>query len=171
MSNPELEAILREARLRDARAAYARAKGRLEVTCEMARTVAVENQKANADTQKAYAEIIALETDPAAAGPLSSYGQYSTVDQALRAERFLGKAASVDFVKAHPECTEQEAITAWEAACILEATGLPAVVQSPAILGQIYRANLLKAGLVPDATWESQRAWILATPKETIMGA
>ena len=97
-------------------------------------------------------------------------GFYSSVDQLLRQERFAGKAASVDFIKANPTCTEAEAIAAWDAAGKL-ATGLPVLLQDTGNLAIVYRSNLHSLGLVPDASWESQRAWIVATPKETIMGS
>ena len=34
----------------------------------------------------------------------------------------------------------------------------------------IYRAQLLEAGLIKEATYAAQRAWILATDKDVIMG-
>jgi hypothetical protein len=101
---------------------------------------------------------------------LDSIGVYSSVDQLLRLERFAGKSASVDFIKGNPTCTEAEAEDSWTAAA-LAATGLPALVVPVASYAALYRANLAKAGLTPDATWESQRAWIVATDKTVIMGA
>lgn len=101
---------------------------------------------------------------------LDSVGYYSSIDLVLRTERFAGKSASVDFIKANPACTEQEALDAWAAAG-LAATGLPGLIQDHALLGALYRTNLAAQGYTPDATWESQRAWIVATPKAVIMGA
>ena len=99
-----------------------------------------------------------------------SVGIYSSVDQLLRLERFAGKEASVDYVKANPECGEAEATAAWEAAGIA-ATHLPALVVPAENYAALYRANLTAMGLTPDATYESQRAWIIATPKSVIMGS
>ena len=101
---------------------------------------------------------------------LDTVGQYSSIDQALRSERFAGKAASVDFIKANPTCTEIEAVAAWDVAG-KAATGLPVLLQNTENLAIMYRANLARAGMIPDATWESQRAWIVATDKAVIMGA
>jgi hypothetical protein len=101
---------------------------------------------------------------------VDTFGAYSSIDQVLRTERFAGKSACVDFVKANPACTEAEAVAAWSIAG-MAATGLPVLLQDPEALGQVYRANLLAAHLVPDATWESQRSWLNATSKEIIMGA
>ena len=88
-------------------------------------------------------------------------GYYSSVDQLLRKERFAGKRASLEHVHANPEATEKEAIKAWETAA-LEETGLTVLLQDPAALGALYRANLKASGAVLDTTWEAQRAWILA---------
>jgi hypothetical protein len=101
---------------------------------------------------------------------LDSIGVYSSVDQLLRQERFAGKSASVDYIKANPTCAEADAIAAWTTAGIA-ATGLQALIVPAENYAAIYRANLAKAGLTPDTTWESQRAWIVATDKAVIMGA
>jgi hypothetical protein len=101
---------------------------------------------------------------------LDSIGEFSSVDQLLRQERFAGKGASVDYIKANPTCAESDAIAAWTSAGIA-ATGLQALIVPAENYAAIYRANLAKAGLTPDTTWESQRAWIVATDKAIIMGA
>ena len=101
---------------------------------------------------------------------LDTVGFYSSVDQLLRAERFAGKSASVDFIKANPTCAEADAEAAWTTAA-LAATGRAALLVPVSSYSQVYRENLLKMGLVPDTTWESQRAWIVATDKAVIMGA
>lgn len=101
---------------------------------------------------------------------LDTVGFYSSVDQLLRTERFAGKSASVDYIKANPTCAEADAIAAWASAGIA-ATGQPALIVPAENYAVIYRANLLSMGLVPDTTWESQRAWIVATDKAVIMGA
>jgi hypothetical protein len=101
---------------------------------------------------------------------LDSIGEFSSVDQLLRQERFAGKSASVDYIKANPTCAEADAISAWTAAGIA-ATGLQSLIVPAENYAAIYRANLAKAGLTPDTTWESQRSWIVATDKAIIMGA
>lgn len=101
---------------------------------------------------------------------LDNIGVYSSVDQLLRTERFAGKSASVDYIKANPTCLESDAETAWEVSA-LAATGLLDLIVPVASYAALYRANLAAAGMTPDATWESQRAWIIATDKALIMGA
>lgn len=96
-------------------------------------------------------------------------GYYSSVDQLLRRERFAGKRASLEHVHANPEATEKEAIKAWETAALAE-TGLSVLLQDPAALGALYRANLLASGAVADTTWEAQRAWILGRTVDEAMG-
>ena len=96
-------------------------------------------------------------------------GYYSSVDQLLRRERFAGKRASLEHVHANPEATEKEAIKAWETAALAE-TGLSVLLQDPAALGALYRANLKAAGAIVDATWEAQRAWILGRTVDEAMG-
>jgi hypothetical protein len=101
---------------------------------------------------------------------LDSIGELSNVDQLLRQERFAGKSACVDYIKANPTCAEADAIAAWTTAGIA-ATGLQTLTVPAENYAVLYRANLAKAGLIPDTTWESQRAWIVATDKAIIMGA
>ena len=101
---------------------------------------------------------------------LDTVGFYSSVDQLLRTERFAGKAASVDFVKANPACTEAEAIAAWDAAG-KAATGLPVLLQDTAALAQVYRLNLVAGGFIAAPTWEAQRAWIVATDRTAILNS
>jgi hypothetical protein len=101
---------------------------------------------------------------------LDSIGEFSNVDQLLRQERFAAKSASVDYIKANPTCAEADAIAAWTTAGIA-ATGLQALIVPAENYAMLYRANLAKAGLTPDTTWESQRAWIVSTDKAVIMGA
>ena len=96
-------------------------------------------------------------------------GYYSSVDQLLRRERFAGKRASLEHVHANPEASEKEAIKAWETAALAE-TGLTVLLQDPAALGALYRANLKAAGAITDATWEAQRAWILGRTVDEAMG-
>ena len=99
----------------------------------------------------------------------SAYGEYSATDQILRTERFAGKAASIDYVKAHPDCNEADAIAAWTTAA-LAATGRAKLFQDPAEFGALYRSQIKAAGRTPDESWEAQRALIVATDKDAVMG-
>lgn len=99
----------------------------------------------------------------------SAYGEYSATDQILRVERFAGKSASIEYVKANPNCNEQQATKAWTDAA-LAAMGRKTLLQDPGELGALYREQLVAAGLITEPTWEAQRAWIAATDKDAVMG-
>ena len=99
----------------------------------------------------------------------SVYGEYSATDQILRVERFAGKLASIDHVKANPDCLEVDATKAWEDAA-LAATGRKTLIQDARELGALYREQLVASGLIAEPTWEAQRAWIIATDKDAVMG-
>jgi hypothetical protein len=136
-----------------------------------AQAAAVLAQQAVYPAQEALeAASQALQSAMAEGLKAGTVGSVSSIDQALQAERFAGKSACIDFVKANPTCTEADAIAAWTTAG-LAATGLAALIVPAESYAQLYRANLLKLGLVPDTTWESQRAWMVATDKAVIMSA
>lgn len=99
----------------------------------------------------------------------SAYGEYSATDQIIRVERFAGKSASIEYVKANPTCNEKQAIKAWTDAALV-ATGRKTLLQDPGELGALYREQLVAAGLITEPTWEAQRAWIAATDKDVVMG-
>ena len=106
-----------------------------------------------------------LNTAMAAGGTV---GTYSTVDQLLQKERFAGKSACIDFVKANPTCAEADAIAAWTAAGIA-ATGLTALIVPAATYEAMFEQNLLALKLIPEATWANLQAWMVATDKTIIM--
>lgn len=114
---------------------------------------------------------LALLESGAGPGLTEYFGEYSGTDKAMRTERFAGKAAAVEAVKANPECTEDEATAAYTVAAL---AARPAerqwLLQDPVALRKEYSANLKSFGYIPDETWESWRAWILATPTEVILG-
>ena len=106
-----------------------------------------------------------LNTAMAAGGTV---GTYSTVDQLLQKERFAGKSACIDFVKANPTCAEADAIAAWTAAGIA-ATGLTALIVPAQTYEAMFEQNLLALKLIPEATWANLQAWMVATDKTIIM--
>jgi hypothetical protein len=142
-------------------------KGQAE-SLKQAKTILDQGSASLASLQVATSTQI-QETVAALQG-LDTVGYYSSVDQLLRAERFAGKAASVDYIKANPACAEADAIAAWDAAG-LAATGLPVLLQDTANLAAVYRVNLVAGGYIAEPTWEAQRAWIVATDKTIILGA
>lgn len=96
-------------------------------------------------------------------------GTYSLIDQIEQTERFAAKSVCIDYIKANPTCSQDEAIAAWTTAG-LAATNLPWLIQDPVVMAHLYQNNLFAEKLTPDASWESQRAWMVVTEKSIIMG-
>ena len=162
-------ALANEARRQAAQTKVATLQGAIASQASTGEVLSRQNGDTLRQLQSAQAELTAILAG-AGAGLTSDFGAYSSVDQLLRTERFAGKSASVDFIKANPTCAEVDAIAAWTTAA-LAATGLTALVVPAENYATLYRTRLKSAGMVPDITWESQRAWIVATDKATIMGA
>lgn len=168
------ELLALEAKVRDARlkaAGTAAAKKAMKAVMDdlvglMAKNQAVQSRLEQDDAQ-AQANLSAL-TDVSA---IDNYGAKSIVDTFLFNERTAAKSAAVDYVKANPECTQFEAEVAWDQGGLASHPGLDVVCQPGASMSILYRGNLLAGGYITENTWEAHRAWIVATPKEIIMGA
>jgi len=160
--------LANEARRQEVRAKAARLEGEVSALALQAQALSSANGDAIRRLERARAELSALE---AGAGPglTADFGEYSAIDQLLRQERFAGKSASIDAIKADPAISQADAEAAWTLAA-LAATGMEHLGGLPGFYGAIYRQQLLAAGRISEATWEAQRAWIVATPKDEIMG-
>ena len=108
------------------------------------------------------------QADLAAQVVAGNAGSYSSVDLMLQKERAAGKSAAIDYIKANPTCAEADAVNAWTPAAIA-ATGLPTPIVPPANYLDLFTADLLAQGLIPDQTFGSLVAWVVATPKDAIM--
>ncbi len=161
-------ALAQEVRRQQAALRVESIKGQMTALGNAAQVIGSLSQDAGRQYVSAHQELAALQIG-AGPGLTSEFGQYSTIDQLLRAERFAGKAASIDAIKANPQISEADAEAAWTTAALAE-TGRPALVVPVASYSVLYRANLLAAGLIPVATYEAQRAWIVATDKDAILG-
>lgn len=161
-------ALANEARRQELGKKVHQLRGEASATASMASAASSANNDALRRLQAAQAELAAMESG-AGPGLTEDFGERSAVDLVERTERFAGKGGAYDYVQEHPECTEAEAAEAWKVAA-LAATGRVKLVQDPLELGAIYRERLLNSCMVLDNTWEAQRAWMLATPKETAMG-
>lgn len=160
--------LANEARRQEVRAKTARLEGEVSALAIQAQALSSANGDALRRLERARAELVALE---AGAGPglSADFGAYSAIDQILRTERFAGKGASIDAIKANPQISQADAEAAWVAAA-LAATAMDQVMVQPGHYGAIYRQQLHAAGRIHEATWEAQRAWIVATDKDEIMG-
>lgn len=170
--------LAREALIRDLRAKCMRLEGEVNATASIVplldlnpsaakAAVAALNQEGRNALAQARMDLARTEAQGSSA--LDAYGKASDITQILLNERQAGKRGAWEAVQANPECLEAEAIAAWEEAA-KAATGLPGVIQSAAALGALYRQQMLANGLIQADTWEEQRAWILATAKDVVLG-
>ena len=168
MDTATQEALALERKIQIYETKIAKAEGVVAGTLAAYDTLSALSTTTNADLVTYRAELAALKLG-AGEGLADDFGEYSAMDQLLRVERFAGKEASIDYIQANPTCEEAAAEAAWEKAGIT-ATGLAALMVPVANYSAIYRAQLLEAGLIKEATYAAQRAWILATDKDVIMG-
>ena len=95
-------------------------------------------------------------------------GTISSVTSLLVAERNAGIQAAATLIQANPTTTLEQALAAWTTAATAITT-LPTLLQDPNLLFTLYAQNLNQAGAIPDTTWASVAAWIVATPLSEIM--
>jgi hypothetical protein len=168
MDTATAAAVANEARRNEARREIAREEGAVDATARLAAQVSTANLTAGSRLAAARARLAALEV--AGPGVTDDFGPYSTIEQAMQAERYAGKAAAIEHVKAHPACTEADAVLAYQAAAI--AARPPSrqyLLQMPDGLLREYRENAAQLGLTADATWDSFRALLVATPAAELM--
>jgi len=163
-------ALANEARRQELRTKVATLAGQQTSNAALAQSLATQNSDLGQRLADARAQLAALE---AGAGPgvTDDFGAYSTLEQAMRIERFAGKAAAVDFLKANPEAAEADTEAVYKTAAL---AARPAdrkwLLQDPTALRQEYAYQLMALNMIPDVSWESWRAWIVATDRETILG-
>lgn len=161
--------IANEARRQELRIAIAKLTGAMDVTASVQQRLATLNNDKAIERDEKLSELASLE---AGAGPgiMADFGRKSAITQLIEAEREAAKSAAIDYVKANPECTEDAAGQAWDEAALAAHPDFAQVIQHGTVMLALYRANMAKANMIPDTTWESQRAWVLATDKAEIMG-
>ena len=94
---------------------------------------------------------------------VAGYRLTSAVDDRALAERTAGQGAVIDFLKAQPEATVEEAQAAWVEAAHAVRTDRTLLLHDPAGVLEEYQAN---SGT---ATWEEFRALVVATDKALLM--
>ena len=140
----------------------------LQTALTTATTAFTAAQAAAVTAQQAvYEAQVALDTAIAQGLQSGAVGTLSSVTQILLTERDAGITAAIAYVQANPSCAQADAVAAWTTAA-LAATSLPSLLQDPNALCAIYAGNLAKEGAIPDTTWASLAAWIVATPAATI---
>lgn len=176
---PTTEEILaKEALIRDLRAKCMRLEGEVNATAAVmpllslnptAAKAAIAAMNEQGRNSLAQARMDLAATEALGSSALDKYGKASDITEILLNERQAGKRGTWEAVQADPECSEEAAVAAWTAAA-LASTGLPTLTQDPLALAGLYRERLVRAGLAEAPTWEGQRAWMLATPLETVLG-
>lgn len=162
-------ALANEARRSELRQKRASLKGAADAVSSVQQRLAAVNNDTVISLQNVEAELAALE---AGAGPgvTADYGPKSTITQMIEAERWAAKEGVIDYVKANPGCTEEEANTAWNAGALAAHPEFPMVMQDGISMSRLYRANLLAAGMISEDSWEAHRDWIATNDKTFIMG-
>ena len=160
-------ALANESRRQELKQKIAGLQGSMNATASIVQRLNSVNNDDGIALRSAREELEALE---AGAGPgvTADYGPKSSVTQLVEAERFAAKDAAIDYIKANPECTEDEAAQAWNDAALASHPNFPLVIQDGKVMSMLYRLNLVKAGLIPDNSWESHRAFVLNTSKMVV---
>lgn len=156
-----------EARRGELRIKAAGLKSTMDATSSIAQRLNSMNSDTLVALQAVQSELAALE---AGAGPgiTADYGPKSIITQMVESERFAAKDAVIDYVKANPDCTEEDAAQAWDAAAIASHPDFPQVIQGALVMSALYRANLLRARIITEDTWAAHRTFIINTAKSTI---
>lgn len=161
-------ALANEARRQELRAKIANLQGSIDATSSVVQRLNSVNSDAQVSLSDAQSQLATLE---AGAGPgvTADYGPKSVITQLVESEREAAKSAAIDYVKANQTCAEADAAKAWDDAALASHTDFTMVIQTGAVMLPLYRANMAKAAVIPDSTWESQRTWVINTDKAAIM--
>lgn len=94
---------------------------------------------------------------------VAGYRVTSDTDERLLAERLAGQSAAIDYIKANPECTVEDAIAAWVVAAKTVRPDRTLLLQDPAGILEEYQGNM---GM---GSWEEFRAAVVETEKSVLM--
>ena len=160
-------ALANEARRQELKQQIAGLQGSMNATASAVQKLNSVNSDNAIALAHAQAELSALDQG-AGPGITADFGPKSTVTQLIEVERFAAKDAVIDYVKANPTCSENDADNAWRAAAMASHPEFPMVIPDGLVMSQLYRANLLKAGLIGEDSWAAHRQWMLNNPKDVI---
>jgi light-regulated signal transduction histidine kinase (bacteriophytochrome) len=164
-----LNALASEVRKTEAQKTFLRAQERFDVINDIYKLLVSRQGSARAALDSATTALTTATAN--APGLTDDFGQFSTMDQALRAERFAGKSAVIDFIKANPNCIIEEAVTAYsQAALATRPVDQQILLQVPQALFGFYASSANVMGVIQDASWASFRAMVYNLPKEMLMG-
>lgn len=160
--------LANEARRTELRLKIYGLKGQMQASSVAMEKINSINNDALISYNNANLELAALEIGMGP-GITSDFGSKSPITQLLEVERAAAKSACIDHVKGNPTSTEAEVAEAWDLAALASHPDIPYVLQPGLAMGRLFQIRLKLLGVIPNADWVSQRAWILATPKDDIM--
>lgn len=163
-----MNALANEARRQEIRGKVQRLRGAAEQVGTFARDLSTTSGDIARRLASAEAELAAFESG-AGPGITDSFGMRTTVDNFATEERTIGQAAAIDFIKANPECSTEEAVAAWTAGVAAWLPEGQPPTHSPEGLLQLYTRNLVAWGKIPEPTWDAFRGVVIATPKDDLL--
>jgi hypothetical protein len=101
LTSEQVQAVANEAQRQALRTAVATGKEKQKILAALATVIGDQQFTVGQALDADISNLVALESS-LGPGVAANVGEYSTTDQAMRAERFAGKAAAVDYVKANP---------------------------------------------------------------------
>lgn len=162
-------ALANEARRQELRQKLAGLRGGADATASLMQRIMSLNNDQQKQIQDTSNTLIAFEAG-AAPGVTQDFGPKSTITQMIETERYAAKAAVVDFVKNNPTtATEEQAVAAWNQAGLATHPEFTQIIQDGYVMGALYRANLVSAGLIANNSWTAFRDWVSATPVASIL--
>jgi len=161
-------ALANEARRSELRQKIAQLKGSMGATASAVQRLTSMNNDDALVLADAQSELASLE---AGGGPgvTDSFGPKSVVTQLIEVERLAAKSACIDYIKANPECSEQDAADAWNTAALASHPNFQMVIQDGLVMSTLYRNNMVSNKVIQDNTWETQRQYIIMTDKQTML--
>jgi hypothetical protein len=171
LTQEQQTALANEARRQELKQRVARLKGFIDAVTQFNNSAAPVINDVAVKINAAQADLTALD-EGEGQGLTVDYGAYSTIEQSMRAERFAGKAAAIDYVKSNPECSLNDAVGAYVVVAMqTRPPDRQYLLQDPTSLLTEYRLNAVALGAIPaESGWEGFRQLVYATPKEVLMG-
>lgn len=160
-------ALANEARRTELRLRIATLAGGMDATSSAVQRLSALNGDSTRSMDAAQTMLTALE---AGAGPgiTVDFGWKSKITQFQEVEREAAKVSCIDFIKANPTCTEAAAAAAWNTGAAAS-SALNIVTQDGLAMGRLYRFNLFTSNGIAADTWDTFRAWVIATPRASIL--
>lgn len=155
-------ALANEARRQELRQKIAALRGGLDATSSVMQRLASINNDQLLEMKRLNETLSAFEAG-SAPGATDDFGSKSNTTQLLENERTAANAAVISLCKKEASCTEADAVKCWEEAAIKSHEGFDLVLHDAVSLMNMYRVNLMAAGLISEDTWEAHRDWMASS--------